>query len=1165
MGQKPGPRKKSGRGGRGSPKAGVRPSRGRAAGARAKRAGVERGRASARKGAAVAKGLDESTRDWLHRTLLNEVREMVLVFGADGRVLSVNEAGREILGYSDEELRALPNLAALVVLEDRAFAEERFATLFSTGEPQTKTLRLMRKDGAVRWVEWRCGALRGQGGRVRFVVGVGLDVTAARASQEELRRSERSTRAVLEAIPDLLFRMDADGRYLEVQARPSARLMLPTEGFLGRRARDVLPAEVSRPTMEAIDRALRSGETQTFEYGVPVGAPERWYEVRVAAAGLAEVVVLVREVTESRRAQARIEEAERRYRSIVEACTEGLWLTNAEWVTVFVNPRMAELLGVTREAMLGRSVLDLLTGEEREAALPLMRSLEAGHPLRTRFRFRHSSGREVVTEVSATPTFGEDGRFAGSLAIITDVTTRAQAEGALQREQRLFLAGPVVAWRWRAAAGWPVEYVSANVSQFGYTVADFVEGRVSYEGIVHPEDRARVTEEVRAHTAVGRTNFEQHYRIRRADGRYIHIQDFTSVVRGERGEVTHYEGYIFDDTSRLETAAALAESQRRLSLLVKRSPIGVIVWDQDRRAREWNPAAAEIFGHSEAEALGMPVSAIVPERFHGELAALGDLLYSGRAVEPVRRPNVTRDGREIVCEWHNTPLIDDDGRVMGVASMVRDVTAEVMAQTDLEQREEDLRLITDALPALIGYVDEATLYRFCNAQHGRWLGVPPERVRGRTLEEVLGADVVRAARDRWASVRAGRTARFEAQVRTLAGVRDMDLTLVPHMHDGAYQGVYVLALDVTDRKVVERELSDYRARLEQLVEKRTAELEAERARVRRAEQLASLGTLAGGLGHDMNNMLLPMRCAIDELSVSASEPWRQQVESLKRSIEFLGQLSADLLLLASAPEDAVGSRARTDLRVWWARDGATLAAAGRGVDVQIDLPARLPPVAVPQPQLSRAILNLVVNAAEATGGRGHVKIWAREEGEQVLVGVTDDGPGMPSDVAERALDPFFTTKKRGISTGLGLSIVHAVAKAAGGSVRLLGGGGAGATVCLALPQARPMPGVSPASQAENGVPRTARLSVADERVAGYIAALLSVRSIRVERSRASEGPGTAALWITDPDDAVDAALSSREPSRKVIVVGGALPEWRERGAILVGDPSDIAAIAAALR
>ncbi|MBL8759014.1 MAG: PAS domain-containing protein, partial [Phycisphaerae bacterium] len=165
MRQKPEPRKKARRV---PAKAGARSARGGA--------GKGRGGVSALKGAAPAKGLDESTRDWLHRTLLNEVREMVLVFGADGRVMSVNAAGLEILGYSEEELRALPNLSALVVLEDRAFAEERFATLFSTGQPQTKTLRLMRKDGAVRWVEWRCRALREQGGVVKFVVGVGRDL-----------------------------------------------------------------------------------------------------------------------------------------------------------------------------------------------------------------------------------------------------------------------------------------------------------------------------------------------------------------------------------------------------------------------------------------------------------------------------------------------------------------------------------------------------------------------------------------------------------------------------------------------------------------------------------------------------------------------------------------------------------------------------------------------------------------------------------------------------------------------------------------------------------------------------------------------------------------------------------------------------------------------------
>ncbi len=1125
---------------------------------------------------------------WLHRVLLEAGREMVFVFDGAGKIVRVNRAVETVLGYGAEALLGREPWD-LIVPEDRAFARTKMAELLAGGDIQTKTLRLESRDGRVVDVAWSCRGMTEPGGGM-FIVGVALDVTAEREARASLERSERSARAVLEAIPDLLFRLAADGTYLAYQGPSKAKLLMPPEKFVGKKAGEVLPPHIAEPTMGAVRMALETGQAQTFEYGQLPDSPDACYEVRVAPSGTREVVALVRDVTRERGAARRERRSEERYRAIVETCLEGVWLLDDSCRTAFVNERMATMLGVTAQSMLGREVFEFMPEEQRNEARRCF-----AHPAREdggggsqhEVRFKTASGADLVTLVATSaivdPARGESGgRGArGTLAMVTDITPRARAEEALQREQRLFLRGPVVAFRWRATPGWPVEYVSANIEQFGYRVDDLLSGRIAYAQIVHPEDVDRVASEARAHAAAGDSGFEQHYRLRRADGRYVHVQDFTSIVRDATGKATHYEGYIFDDTRRLETAQALADSQQRLALLVKLSPIGVVVWNPDRTVREWNPAAAEIFGYPEAEAIGMRAERIVPVPLRPVVEAIFEQLTSSAGGESSRNANLTRDGREIVCEWHNTPLVDDDGTVIGIASMVRDVTAEIMALRDLEQREEDLRLITDALPALIAYVDRDGRYRFNNRQYVNWLGREPAELRGQRLGELFGQRFADELKKHDSAVAAGRTVRFENRIRTSKGERDVDVTFVPHIHEGAYHGHYVLALDVTDRKVVERELAEHREQLEHLVEKRTEELEAERGKARRAEQLASLGTLAAGLGHDMNNMLLPMRCALDALGNTGEDAARSQVETLKRSIEFLGQLSADLLLLASSPEDGATSRARTDLAQWWARDGTLLASAGGGVNVQIDIPARLPPVAIAPEQLSRAILNLIVNAAEATGGRGLVRVWAREEPSDaatgarnmVSLGVTDDGPGMPSDVASRALEPFYTTKKRGFSTGLGLSIVHAVAKAAGGSVRIGGGHGGGTTVCLVIPVAR-------AAAETNGVvgsshddaqcdskpprPRTARLSLADGRVSGYIAALLRARSIPIEEAKVESGPGESAIWVTDPGPEVEASLKTRT-TRKTIVVGDAPPEWKGFGAILIADPTDIAAIAAALR
>lgn len=147
----------------------------------------------------------------------------------------------------------------------------------------------------------------------------------------------------------------------------------------------------------------------------------------------------------------------------------------------------------------------------------------------------------------------------------------------------LFDDSPVVVFRWRAAAGWPVVFVSSSVRQFGVEPQDLLSGVVPYASLVHPDDLARVAQEVGDYSAAGRTTFEQDYRLVLPDGRMIWIYDYTRVLRDEAGQVTFYDGYIFDITARKNTEAALreqireVESQRR-AILSMSSPI-IEVWD----------------------------------------------------------------------------------------------------------------------------------------------------------------------------------------------------------------------------------------------------------------------------------------------------------------------------------------------------------------------------------------------------------------------------------------------------------------------------------------------------------------------------------------------------------------------------------------------------------
>jgi len=174
---------------------------------------------------------------------------------------------------------------------------------------------------------------------------------------------------------------------------------------------------------------------------------------------------------------------------------------------------------------------------------------------------------------------------------------RKQAEEALLRERRLFTGGPVVVFRWIAAEGWPVEYVSPNVSDLlGYTSADFITGRIPYADVIHRGDLDRVTDEVAARSREGASVFEQDYRVVRADDEVRWIYDFTVIHRDETGQITHYEGYVLDTTERKRAEKERLSLERQMQQAQKMESLGVLAGGI---AHDFNNLLVGVLGYSE--------------------------------------------------------------------------------------------------------------------------------------------------------------------------------------------------------------------------------------------------------------------------------------------------------------------------------------------------------------------------------------------------------------------------------------------------------------------------------------------------------------------------------------------------------------------------------------
>jgi two-component system NtrC family sensor kinase len=344
-------------------------------------------------------------------------------------------------------------------------------------------------------------------------------------------------------------------------------------------------------------------------------------------------------------------------------------------------------------------------------------------------------------------------------------------------------------------------------------------------------------------------------------------------------------------------------------------------------------------------------------------------------------------------------------------------------------------LVVDALPLGLYVIDREYRIRVWNRRRESGMqGMRRERTLGRTVFEVLTrqpADELRAEFDR--VFERGEVLRSEASVETPRGTRRYRRTRLPmRMEADAVTHVVTIGEDVTEWRAAE-------------------------ARVLLSEKLAAVGQLAAGVMHEINNPLATISaCAtavegrLADVGVADGQV-RDYLTLIGREVERCTSI-VDGLLDFSRPR--AQAKAAVDLNAI-VEETVTLLTPQRRfrhVEVQRELDADAGPVLANREQVIQVLVSLLMNAADAMDGRGHVSVRTEAgEGGVVTVTVEDGGPGITPAVRARLFEPFFTTKPPGRGIGLGLSICYSIMREHGGSIEAESEAGRGARFRLTFP------------------------------------------------------------------------------------------------------------------
>ncbi|HET6398302.1 MAG TPA: response regulator [Candidatus Thermoplasmatota archaeon] len=286
--------------------------------------------------------------------------------------------------------------------------------------------------------------------------------------------------------------------------------------------------------------------------------------------------------------------------------------------------------------------------------------------------------------------------------------------------------------------------------------------------------------------------------------------------------------------------------------------------------------------------------------------------------------------------------------------------------------------------------------------------------------------------------------------------------------DGTVVGIFVQGHEVTEQKLAREKRLEYQAKLEELVQSRTKDLEASEAKLRHAQKLEAVGKLTGGVAHDFNNLLQVIGGNLQLLQrdVAGNRRALDRIEVALGAVQRGAKLASQLL--AFARRQPLEPRVFNPGRLVRGMDELLRRTLGEGVQVETIVSAGQWNTLADPSQMENAILNLAINARDAMDGSGKLTIETgnavldeayaarnldTRAGQYAMIAITDTGCGMTPEVKEHLFEPFFTTKPEGQGTGLGLAMVYGFVKQTGGHIAVYSEPGQGTTFRIYLPRA----------------------------------------------------------------------------------------------------------------
>ncbi|MDP1678333.1 MAG: PAS domain S-box protein [Bacteroidota bacterium] len=1081
---------------------------------------------------------------------VNNSSEAIFLTDKTGIFTFINPGFTNLYGYAAVDVvgKVTPRILKSGLLEPQIY-DGFWKTLLNGNEVKTELIN-KSKDGKLINIDGSASPMFDEAGSIIGFLGIQRDISERKKAEEVLRLSEQKFRTLADYTHDWEYLKNEHKQIVYIS--PSCEIITgyTQNEFIS----DPLLVEKIIHPDDAASMAEHFRKVHLVEHKEQSSEAEfRIITKNGSIVNISHICrpifdehhnyigrrVSNRDVTESKQAEIRLRESEFRFRSVTQSANDAVITGDENGIILQWNPAAKKIFGYTEAEVLGTTlekIIPLRYLDEHRIGLNRMKQHGERHVIgRTIELFGlHKSGKEFPIELSLAEWELSSVKY--YTGIIRDITGRRKSE-----EQISMLAHALRSITECVSItdlNDMITFVNdAFCTKYGYKADEVIGKHISI--LSSPKNDPVVVSGILEHTKQG--NWRGELLNRKKNGEEFFIDLSTSAIRNEQGESIALIGVAEDITERKK----IEELQLLFLTAFETAANGIVITNIDGAIVWVNNAFTSMTGYTLQEVKGKNPKLLKSGKQSEEIYKnMWETILTGKAWRG-EFVNKRKDGTLYNDEMTITPVRDAQNAITHFVAIKQDVTDR---QKSFEQIEQQALLLNEAHDAIIlRDLDHRILYWNKGAE--RMYGWSAGEVLGKDAQELLFTDKIIPAE---VYIQLFKEGIFMGEVTNKTKDKneiavDVRLSII-HDTKGNPKSILSINTDITEKKKLEEQFM-------------------------RSQRMESIGTLAGGIAHDLNNILGPILLSVQVLRMKVQDETLQNLINTIESSTIRGKnIVAQVLGFARGAESKpVLMQVRHIVNEV---EDVIKQTFQRNIGIHCYAPKDLWTINADPTQIQQVVMNLCVNARDSMPHGGRLSINVKnvdidevllsrhpdaKKGRYLVIEVRDTGSGIPLDIQQKIFDPFFTTKDIGKGTGLGLSTVYSIVKTHHGFILLDSNVGEGTSFQIYLP-------ASSESGAMTDVPPERNIPQGNSETILVVDDELSIRSVCEETLRfynyevitANNGTEGISKFIQSKakievvlidimmpvmdGKTASAAIRKINPSIKIIGMSGLMPE-----------------------